>query len=100
MNPHMQERQNYGFAIGLLSGTFVGAGLALWFAPRISELREHATESAKRLGRQASDRVGETVEDLARRGQDVRDTVADAVAHGAHEVERLATTAKTGRRSV
>ena len=100
MNTHLQERRNYGFGIGLLTGAFVGAGLAIWFAPRISELREQATESAKSLGRQASERVGQTVDDLTRTGQDVRDTVADVVAHGAHEVERLATAAKTNRRSV
>ena len=49
------------------------------------------------MGRQASTRVGETVEDLTRKGQDVRDNVADAVARGAHEVERFATAAKSGR---
>jgi gas vesicle protein len=99
MNTHMQERRNYGFAIGLLAGTFVGAGLAILFAPRISELQEQLTESARSLGRQARARVGETVYDLTRRGQDARDNVADAVARGAHEVERFATAAKTGRTS-
>jgi len=99
MNTETQERTHYGFAIGLLTGTFVGAGLAILFAPRVSALRESLSESARSLGRQASARVGETVDDLTRRSQDVRDTVADVVARGAHEVERFAAEAKTGRGS-
>ena len=100
MNTQMQERRDYGFAIGLLTGTFVGAGVALLFAPRVLEFRDRLTESAQNLGRQASARVGETVETLTRKGQDVRDGVADSVAHGAHEVERFAMAAKTGRGSL
>ena len=100
MNSHLQERRNYSFAMGMLAGTFVGAGLAILFAPRISALQEQLTESARTLGRQASTRVGETVESITRKGQDVRDGVADVVARGAHEVERFATAAKTGRGSL
>ena len=96
MNAHTQEHRDYGFVIGLLTGTFVGAGLAMWLAPRsASELRRRMTDSARSLGtraseqcQQASTRVGEAVDELTRRGQDVRDDVADAVARGAHEVER------------
>jgi hypothetical protein len=33
---------------------------------------------------------------VTRQGQDVRDDVADMVAHGAHEVERFAKAAKSG----
>jgi gas vesicle protein len=105
MNAHTQERRDYGFVIGLLTGTCVGAGLAMWFAPRSgSELRQQLTDSARSLGKQASEqyqqattRVGEAVDDLTRKGQDVRDDVADTVARAAHEVERYATTAKTDR---
>ena len=83
MTVQTQERRSHGFAIGLLTGTFVGAGLAMWLAPRMAaELRDRMTESAKGLGRQA---------------QDVRDDVADAVARGAHEVERYAIAAKSDR---
>jgi hypothetical protein len=70
------------------------------FAPRVAEFRDRLTESAQDLGRQASARVGETVEHLTRKGQDVRDGVADVVARSAHEVERFATAAKTGRGSL
>jgi gas vesicle protein len=123
MNEELQDRRDYGFVIGLLTGTFVGAGLAMWLVPRLaSELRQRMTDSAKSLGeraseqyQQASARVGETVDeltrqgrgvrndvgdaidDLARQGQGVRDDVADAVARGAHEVERYAKSAKGDR---
>jgi gas vesicle protein len=92
----MQEHRDHGFVLGLLTGTFVGAGLAIWFAPRLAaELRERMAESARNLGerashqyQQASARVGATVDDLARKGQGVRDDVAGVVARGAHEVAR------------
>jgi gas vesicle protein len=92
MNTQMQERRDYGFAIGLLTGTCVGAGLMMWLAPRmVSELRQQVTDSAKGL----STRVADAVDDLARKGQGVRDGVADVVARSAHEVERFAVAAKT-----
>lgn len=105
MTVQTQERRSHGFAIGLLTGTFVGAGLVLWLAPRMaSELRERMTDSAKGLGLQASEqfeqassRVGEAVGELTRKGQDVRDDVADAVARGARQVERYAMAAKSDR---
>lgn len=103
MDGHTHEHRGHGFMIGLLTGTFVGAGLAMWLTPRsASELRQRVTDSAVRLGNRASGQyqrasthVGEAVDELARRGRDARDDVADAVARGAHEVERYATAAKT-----
>jgi gas vesicle protein len=105
MNTDTQTSRDHRFLIGLLTGTFVGAGLAMWLAPRAaSELRQRLTDSAKSLGQRASgqfeqtsSRVVETVDELARKGQDVRDDVADAVARGAHEVERFAMAAKSDR---
>lgn len=105
MNTHTQPRHDHRFAIGLLTGACVGVGLALWFAPRsASELRQRVTDAAKGLGRLASEqyqhassRVGDVVDDLTRKGQSVRDDVADVVARSAHEVERVATAAKTDR---
>jgi gas vesicle protein len=105
MNRDAQEYSDHGFVLGLLAGTFVGAGLMLWLAPRMaSELRERMTDSARSLRKrasaqyeQASTRVGEAVDDLTRKGQAVRDDVADKVARGAHEVERYATAAKSDR---
>jgi gas vesicle protein len=106
MNAHGQEHRDYGFAIGLIAGTFVGAGLAVWLAPRLAaELRARLKDSAEGLRSrasqqyaQASTRVGEAVDELTRKGQGVRDDMADAVARGAREVERFATAAKSDRR--
>jgi gas vesicle protein len=105
MNAPMQAHRDYGFVIGLFAGAFVGAGVLMWLAPRTgSELRRRATESARRLSRrateqyqQASTQVGDAIDELRRKAQDVRDDAADAVARGAHEVERVATAAKTER---
>ena len=105
MNAQHEVSRDHRFVIGLLTGTFLGAGLALWLTPRsAAELRQRVTDSAKGLGQQASERyrqagerIGDAAGDLAQKGQDVRDEVADAVAHGAHEVERFATAAKSGR---
>jgi gas vesicle protein len=98
-----QERRDYGFVIGLLAGTVVGAGLTMWLAPRVvSELRQRASDSARGLGRKASERfqqastgVGDAVVEITRKGRGVRDDVAEAVGRGAHEVERYAMAAKS-----
>jgi gas vesicle protein len=74
MKTHARPHRNYGFVVGLAAGAVVGAGLALWLAPKsASELRERITDSAKTFGRRASDhyeqassRVGEAVEALTR----------------------------------
>jgi gas vesicle protein len=96
MNTPPNDRRDYRLALGLLAGTAIGAGLVMWLAPRATaELRARLTDSAKDLGQRASDRyqqantrVGEVVDDLTRKGQGVRDDVADVVARGAHEVAR------------
>ena len=75
MNAHTGAHRDSGFAIGLWTGAFVGAGLAMWLVPRVSR----------------------AIDDVLRKGQHVRDEVADAVAHGAHEVERFATAARSDR---
>jgi gas vesicle protein len=102
-NADVQEHRGYGFGIGLLAGTVVGAGLMMWLAPRMgSELRQRAADSARNLGERASDKyrqvsshAAEAVDELARKGQHARDEVAEAVARGAREVERVATAAKS-----
>ena len=106
MNTQQHEQQqghgNASFAIGLLTGACVGAGVAFWFAPRLAALRERAADAAKHLGEQATDRyaqisarIDKAASDVTRQGQDVREGVADLVAQGAHEVERYATAAKS-----
>ena len=105
MNADTQERRPYGFGLGLLTGTVIGAGLAMWLAPRaISELRGRVIDSARRFGRlvdehrdEVTTAVVETADDLKRRGEVVRDNIAEAVAHHAHEVETYAETVKSNR---
>ena len=102
-NSRTQERRDYGFVIGLVAGTVVGAGLLMWFAPRVrSELRQRASDSARSLGKKASERyqqastgVGDAVAEITRKGRGVRDDVAETVARSAHEVERFAMAAKS-----
>ena len=56
MNAHTQEHRDYGFVLGLFTGTVVGAGLAMWLVPRLaSELRERVTDSARSFGQRASE---------------------------------------------
>ena len=89
MNSPTQEQPGYGFVMGLLTGTCVGVGLALWFAPRSAgELRGRMTETATRVGQRASEwyeratlRVGKAVDEVTGKGQDARDDVAQAVAN-------------------
>jgi gas vesicle protein len=99
MNAYARKHPDYGFVIGLLTGTFVGAGLVMWLAPRsASELGERISDSARSLGeqasaryRQASARAGEAVEELTRKGQGVVDQAAEAVTDVATELELPAT---------
>jgi len=102
--PANRER-NHGFAMGLIAGSLVGVGLGMLLAPRaVMEFRKRAADSAKNLGsaaadryHQASARVGDVVDEIAKKGKGLRDDVSDAVVRGAKEVERYATDAKTGR---
>jgi gas vesicle protein len=103
MNSYSQEQRGYGFVIGLLTGTLVGAGLAMWLAPgSVAEIRERVTDTARTIGKKASERyqqagarLGDSLDDLTRKGNEVRDEVAGSVARGAREVERFAVAAKS-----
>ena len=103
INTNTQERRDYTLLVGLLMGTFVGAGLAMWCAPRSnSELRERLTDSADKMGNRASGRypqggarIRDMVDELAKKGQSVRSDVADPVQHSAHEAARVLTATRT-----
>ena len=103
MESNSQQSRDLGFVFGLMAGTVVGAGLTLWLAPRAaSELRDRATNSARALGKRASEgydeasgQVGNAVDELARKSNRVRDGVAESVVRGAHEVERIAVAVKS-----
>jgi gas vesicle protein len=97
MNAYTLEDPDYGFVIGLLTGTLVGAGLVMWLAPRsASELGERISDAARSLKvseeasaryRQASTRVGEAVDELTRKGGETVDHAAEAMTRVANEME-------------
>ena len=103
MSADTSDRGDHHFFLGLLTGAFVGAGIAFWLAPRVlSEIRGRVAGSARDMSdrvadrvQQVTDRVADAVDDVARRGQNVRDDVADTVIRGAQHVERVATAAKS-----
>ena len=96
MNEQVTKTRDYRFAAGLTVGSLVGAGLAMWLAPRAAaEIKERAVGSAKHLGdavseryRDARLRVRGAVDGIARKGRWVRESVSETVVHGAQEVER------------
>jgi gas vesicle protein len=71
------------FVVGLLTGTVLGAGLAMLFAPKAgAELRNQISEQAGSLANQASEgyrRATESAGDLADRGREMYDKARDAV---------------------
>jgi gas vesicle protein len=96
MNRHAQEGYDPGFVFGLVTGAALGAGLMMYFAPKMgSAIRRCAAAAAKDLGETASaycdevgTRVGDAVDELTSRGQKARDAAADVIARGAHEIAR------------
>src|SRR5690349_19938345 len=88
------------FVMGLLTGTVLGAGLGMLFAPKSgSELRGQLSEQAGNLANQASEgyrRASETAGDWADRGRDMYDKARDAVSRGADEASRYVRDASSG----
>jgi gas vesicle protein len=82
------------FVMGLLTGTVLGAGLGMLFAPKAgSDLRNQLSEQAGTLRDSASDgmrRASEAAGDWAEKGRDVVDKAKDAVSRGADEAQRYA----------
>src|SRR6476469_3179486 len=80
------------FVMGLLTGTVLGAGLGMLFAPKAgSELRNQLTEQAGNLANQAQDgirKVSENAGDWAERGRDMYGKAKEAVAKGADEAQK------------
>lgn len=77
------------FVMGLLTGTVLGAGLAMLFAPKPgSELRGQISEQAGALASTASDsyrRASDTIGDLAGKGRQMYDRARHAVGRGTEE---------------
>ena len=91
------------FVMGLLTGTVLGAGLGMLFAPKSgSELRSQLSEQAGNLANTASEgyrKVAEnagqwaqngkeTAGEWAGRGRELYDKAKDAVNRGAEEAQR------------
>src|SRR3984893_215118 len=80
------------FMMGLLTGTVLGAGLGMLFAPKAgSELRNTLSEPAADFPSQASERVRKVTENAgewADRGRDMYDKTKDAMVKGVDEAEK------------
>jgi gas vesicle protein len=88
------------FVMGLLTGTVLGAGLGMLFAPKAgSELRGQLQEQAGTIANTASEgyrRASEKAGDWAGRGRDMYDKARDAVNRGAEEAQRYTREATSG----
>lgn len=88
------------FVMGLLTGTVLGAGLGMLFAPKSgSELRNQISEQAGNLANTASEgyrRATEAAGEWADRGREVYDKARDAVSRGAEEAQRYVRDATGG----
>jgi gas vesicle protein len=80
------------FVMGLLTGTVLGAGLGMLFAPKAgSELRNQLSEQAGNIANTASEgyrRAQESAGEWAEKGRGVYDKARDAVQRGADEAQR------------
>src|SRR5215831_7511660 len=80
------------FVMGLLTGTVLGAGLGMLFAPKSgSELRNQISEQAGNLGNAASEkyrRATEVAGEWADRGRDMYGKAVDAASRGVDEAQR------------
>ena len=99
MHAHTHERRDYDVVLALAAGTFVGAGLIMWFAPRtVFQLRDWIADATQKLRqrryaqpRLAPAGVGETVDALIHQDQCVCDDIAAPMPHSVSEVAHYAT---------
>ena len=91
------------FVMGLLTGTVLGAGLGMLFAPKAgSELRNQVAEQAGNLANTASEgykRASEAAGSWAEKGRETYDKARDAVNRGADEAQRYVRDATSGMSS-
>ncbi len=91
-NEYEKEDGGPGFVMGLLTGTVLGAGLGMLFAPKSgSELRGQISERASTVGRGASEgyrKAASAANTVAEKSRGIYGRARDAVARGAEEVKR------------
>ena len=91
------------FVMGLLTGTVLGAGLGMLFAPKSgSELRNQVAEQAGNLANTASEgyrKASEAAGGWAEKGREAYDKARDAVNKGADEAQRYVREATGGSNS-
>ena len=87
-----QESGGGSFVMGLLTGTVLGAGLGMLFAPKAgAELRSKLSDQAGTLANTASEgyrRASESAGQWAERGRDIYNKASEAVAKGAEEAQQ------------
>jgi gas vesicle protein len=87
------------FVMGLLTGTVLGAGLGMLFAPKAgAEIRSQLSDQANSIANTASEgyrRASETAGDLAVKGREIYDKARDAVSKGTEEAQRYVRDATT-----
>ena len=67
---YREDKSGASFVLGMMTGAFIGAGIALLFAPKTG------TEMRQQLGQQyrgLADRVGETTQQLRASAQQLRE---------------------------
>ena len=91
-NEYDREDGGPGFVMGLLTGTVLGAGLGMLFAPKPgSELRGQLSDGANAVGRTASEgykKAAGAANTIAGKGREMYGRARDAVSRGSEEVKR------------
>ena len=89
-----EEGGGPGFVMGLLTGTVLGAGLGMLFAPKPgSELRGQISEGAGTVSRTASEgyrKAAGAANTVAEKSREFYGRAREAVARGTEEVKRYA----------
>lgn len=87
-----------GFVMGLLTGTVLGAGLGMLFAPKTgSELRGQISEGANTVGKTASEgyrKAAGAANAIADKSREFYGRARDVVSRGAEEAKRYGSEAQ------